>query len=69
MFLENEIWVWCPVKSSFSMMKLHEFKFLRNSRLSNIHIKHQQQQQHEKNVGSIAIGTKLFIEINLNFYN
>ena len=33
MFLENEIWVWCPVKSSFSMMKLHEFKFLRNSKL------------------------------------
>jgi hypothetical protein len=33
MFLENEIWVWCPVKASFSMMKLHEFKFLRNSKL------------------------------------
>lgn len=28
MFLENEIWHLCPVKSSFSLFKLHEFRFL-----------------------------------------
>ena len=52
MFLENEIWVWCPVKSSFSMMKLHEFKFLRNSKLNNI----QTTTKHDKNGVSHASG-------------
>lgn len=30
MFLENELWEWCPIKSTFSIMNLHEFKFLRS---------------------------------------
>ncbi len=29
MFLENEIWHLCPVKPSFSIFKLHEYRFLR----------------------------------------
>ena len=32
MFLENETWQLCPVKSSFSIFKLHEYKFLKESR-------------------------------------
>ncbi|XP_048466875.1 syndetin isoform X1 [Rhincodon typus] len=32
MFLENETWELCPVKSNFSILQLHEFKFMRQSR-------------------------------------
>ncbi|KAG9476344.1 hypothetical protein GDO78_003085 [Eleutherodactylus coqui] len=32
MFLENETWELCPVKSSFSILQLHEFKCLGQSR-------------------------------------
>uniref|UniRef100_A0A8C6XXV7 VPS50 subunit of EARP/GARPII complex n=1 Tax=Naja naja TaxID=35670 RepID=A0A8C6XXV7_NAJNA len=32
MFLENETWELCPVKSSFSILQLHEFKFMAQSR-------------------------------------
>ncbi|XP_068094573.1 syndetin isoform X2 [Hyperolius riggenbachi] len=32
MFLENETWELCPVKSSFSILQLHEFKCLNQSR-------------------------------------
>ncbi|KAM5157127.1 LOW QUALITY PROTEIN: syndetin [Mantella aurantiaca] len=32
MFLENETWELCPVKSSFSILQLHEFKCLTQSR-------------------------------------
>ncbi|XP_040208270.1 syndetin isoform X1 [Rana temporaria] len=32
MFLENETWELCPVKSSFSIIQLHEFKCLNQSR-------------------------------------
>ncbi|XP_032093285.1 syndetin isoform X1 [Thamnophis elegans] len=32
MFLENETWELCPVKSSFSILQLHEFKFMGQSR-------------------------------------
>uniref|UniRef100_A0A8C4QHW1 VPS50 EARP/GARPII complex subunit n=1 Tax=Eptatretus burgeri TaxID=7764 RepID=A0A8C4QHW1_EPTBU len=28
MFLENELWELCPVRSNFSVLQLHEFKFL-----------------------------------------
>ncbi|XP_077867411.1 syndetin-like, partial [Saccoglossus kowalevskii] len=31
MFLENEAWELCPVKSSFSILNLQEFKFLRKT--------------------------------------
>lgn len=34
MFLENEIWHLCPVKSSFSLFKLHEFRFLKENKIS-----------------------------------
>ena len=29
MFLENEGWEMCPVKSNFSFQSLHEFRFMR----------------------------------------
>ncbi|CAF0983402.1 unnamed protein product [Adineta steineri] len=31
MFLENETWQWCPVKSTFHITQLHEFRFLRET--------------------------------------
>ncbi|UJR36882.1 hypothetical protein I4U23_029595 [Adineta vaga] len=31
MFLENEMWQWCPVKSTFHITQLHEFRFLRET--------------------------------------
>lgn len=34
MFLENEIWHLCPVKSSFSIFKLHEYRFLKANKFS-----------------------------------
>ncbi|XP_021407436.2 syndetin isoform X1 [Lonchura striata] len=36
MFLENETWELCPVKSSFSILQLHEFKFLEQSRSPSV---------------------------------
>lgn len=35
MFLENEIWHLCPVKSSFSIFKLHEYRFLKEKNKFN----------------------------------
>ncbi|CAF1193168.1 unnamed protein product, partial [Didymodactylos carnosus] len=31
LFLENESWEWCPVKTTFHITQLHEFHFLRDS--------------------------------------
>ncbi|XP_068940586.1 syndetin isoform X1 [Petaurus breviceps papuanus] len=36
MFLENETWELCPVKSSFSILQLHEFKFMEQSRSPSV---------------------------------
>ncbi|XP_006991265.1 syndetin [Peromyscus maniculatus bairdii] len=36
MFLENETWELCPVKSNFSILQLHEFKFLEQSRSPSV---------------------------------
>ncbi|GCB74479.1 hypothetical protein scyTo_0003569 [Scyliorhinus torazame] len=36
MFLENETWELCPVKSNFSILQLHEFKFMRQSRSPSV---------------------------------
>ncbi|XP_072859287.1 syndetin isoform X2 [Pogona vitticeps] len=36
MFLENETWELCPVKSSFSILQLHEFKFMAQSRSPSV---------------------------------
>jgi len=33
MFLENEVWQLCPVKSSFTIMNMQEFYFLKSNRL------------------------------------
>ncbi|XP_032730949.1 syndetin isoform X2 [Lontra canadensis] len=36
MFLENETWELCPVKSNFSILQLHEFKFMEQSRSPSV---------------------------------
>ncbi|XP_069050869.1 syndetin isoform X3 [Lepisosteus oculatus] len=36
MFLENEVWEVCPVKSNFNIIQLHEFKFLGQSRSPSV---------------------------------
>ncbi|XP_066483523.1 syndetin isoform X1 [Tiliqua scincoides] len=36
MFLENETWELCPVKASFSILQLHEFKFMAQSRSPSV---------------------------------
>ncbi|KPP73748.1 hypothetical protein Z043_107146, partial [Scleropages formosus] len=36
MFLENETWELCPVKSNFNIMQLHEFKFMGQSRSPSV---------------------------------
>ncbi|RXM32266.1 Syndetin [Acipenser ruthenus] len=36
MFLENETWELCPVKSNFSIVQLHEFKFMGRSRSPSV---------------------------------
>ena len=36
MFLENEIWQWCPVQSNFSIFNLHEYKFLKETQITTI---------------------------------
>ncbi|XP_031470167.1 syndetin [Phasianus colchicus] len=36
MFLENETWELCPVKSNFSILQLHEFKFMVQSRSPSV---------------------------------
>ncbi|XP_051527044.1 syndetin isoform X1 [Myxocyprinus asiaticus] len=36
MFLENETWELCPVKSNFSIAQLHEFKFMGQSRSPSV---------------------------------
>ncbi|XP_028926247.1 syndetin isoform X1 [Ornithorhynchus anatinus] len=36
MFLVNEAWELCPVKSSFSILQLHEFKFLEQPRSPSV---------------------------------
>ncbi|MBN3298017.1 VPS50 protein, partial [Amia calva] len=36
MFLENESWELCPVKSNFSIAQLHEFKFMGQSRSASV---------------------------------
>ncbi|XP_041104827.1 syndetin isoform X3 [Polyodon spathula] len=36
MFLENETWELCPVKSNFSIVQLHEFKFMGQSRSPSV---------------------------------
>ncbi|KAJ1101053.1 hypothetical protein NDU88_006127 [Pleurodeles waltl] len=36
MFLENETWELCPVKYNFSILQLHEFKFLGHSRSPSV---------------------------------
>uniref|UniRef100_A0A7M4F645 VPS50 subunit of EARP/GARPII complex n=1 Tax=Crocodylus porosus TaxID=8502 RepID=A0A7M4F645_CROPO len=36
MFLENETWELCPVKASFSILQLHEFKFMEQSRSPSV---------------------------------
>uniref|UniRef100_A0ACB8FVG1 Syndetin n=1 Tax=Sphaerodactylus townsendi TaxID=933632 RepID=A0ACB8FVG1_9SAUR len=36
MFLENETWELCPVKSNFSILQLHEFKFMGQSRSPSV---------------------------------
>ncbi|XP_078093762.1 syndetin [Mustelus asterias] len=36
MFLENETWELCPVKSNFSILQLHEFKFMQQSRSPSV---------------------------------
>ncbi|XP_043923577.1 syndetin isoform X2 [Protopterus annectens] len=36
MFLENETWELCPVKSSFSILQLHEFKFMDQTRSPSV---------------------------------
>uniref|UniRef100_A0A8D0GFC8 VPS50 subunit of EARP/GARPII complex n=1 Tax=Sphenodon punctatus TaxID=8508 RepID=A0A8D0GFC8_SPHPU len=36
MFLENDTWELCPVKSSFSIVQLHEFKFMEQSRSPSV---------------------------------
>ncbi|KAJ8403113.1 hypothetical protein AAFF_G00360290 [Aldrovandia affinis] len=36
MFLENETWELCPVKSNFNIVQLHEFKFMGQSRSPSV---------------------------------
>ncbi|OXB84733.1 UNVERIFIED_CONTAM: hypothetical protein H355_001210 [Colinus virginianus] len=36
MFLENETWELCPVKSNFEILQLHEFKFMQQSRSPSV---------------------------------
>ncbi|XP_006007154.1 syndetin isoform X1 [Latimeria chalumnae] len=36
MFLENETWELCPVKSNFSILQLHEFKFMGQPRSPSV---------------------------------
>nr|XP_023991364.1 syndetin-like [Salvelinus alpinus] len=36
MFLENETWELCPVKSNFNIAQLHEFKFMGQSRSPSV---------------------------------
>uniref|UniRef100_A0A8C7GKZ1 VPS50 subunit of EARP/GARPII complex n=1 Tax=Oncorhynchus kisutch TaxID=8019 RepID=A0A8C7GKZ1_ONCKI len=36
MFLENETWDWCPVKSNFNITQLHEFKFMGQCRSPSV---------------------------------
>ncbi|XP_014680060.1 PREDICTED: syndetin-like, partial [Priapulus caudatus] len=50
MFVENEGWEPCPVKASFSILHLQEFKFLRASPLLQ-----QQQQQQQGSVASVQV--------------
>ena len=43
-FLENESWTYCPVKSDFSCLQLQEFRSLRGA-IHTIHLHEQQQLQ------------------------
>lgn len=38
MFMENETWQLCPVKTNFSIFKLHEYKFLKENKFDENHL-------------------------------
>ncbi|XP_019483144.1 PREDICTED: syndetin isoform X1 [Hipposideros armiger] len=50
MFLENETWELCPVKSNFSILQLHEFKFMEQSRSPSVSPSKQQASASSKTV-------------------
>nr|XP_019585269.1 PREDICTED: syndetin isoform X1 [Rhinolophus sinicus] len=50
MFLENETWELCPVKSNFSILQLHEFKFMEQSRSPSVSPSKQQTSASSKTV-------------------
>lgn len=50
-FLENESWTHCPVKSDFSCLQLQEFRSLRGA-IQNVHIHEQQKAQHSPDSSS-----------------